>query len=366
MEHREQNHQAEPWQESLEAYIREGEPEQAEKSLAWQTAIGLQDVDGLKTSDYLLETAKAHIDGDIDIATAKRRIDSYYEEQAVRKSIEADAEEADKVSARIVEVLAERTFQLSPAEFISIHKRLFTGVFPHAGKLRDYNITKKEWVLNGDTVLYASANSLKATLEYDFNQEKAFSYAGLSLPDSIRHLTGFISGIWQIHPFGEGNTRTTAVFAIKYLRSLGFDARNDLFAQHSWYFRNALVRANYTNLNTGVHADPVYLERFFENLLLGADHPLKNRFLHIDYQKTGGTMEASKCQIGTLNCTLEELALLQAVQRHPDITQQDLAKEIGKSLRTVKRMTVRLQEQGFLARENGKRNGRWVVKGNLN
>lgn len=120
MEHREQNHQTEPWQESLETYIREGEPEQAEKSLAWQTAIGLQDVDGLKTSDYLLETAKAHIDGDIDIATAKRRIDSYYEEQAVRKSIEVDAEEADKVSARIVEVLAERAFQLSPAEFISM------------------------------------------------------------------------------------------------------------------------------------------------------------------------------------------------------------------------------------------------------
>ncbi len=156
------------------------------------------------------------------------------------------------------------------------------------------------------------------------------------------------------------------MFAIKYLRSLDFDAKNDLFAQHSWYFRNALVRANYTNLNTGVHADPVYLDCFFENLLLGADHPLKNRFLHIDYQKTGGTMEAQKCQFGTLNCTLEELALLQAVQRHPDITQQNLAKEIGKSLRTVKRMTVRLQEQGFLARENGKRNGRWVIKGNPN
>lgn len=362
MEHRGQGHRAEPWRESLEVYIREGEPERAEKSLAWQTAIGLQDVDGLKTSDYLLETAKAHIDGDIDIATAKRRIDSYYEEQAARKSIEAGAEEADKVSARIVEVLAERAFQLSPAEFVSIHKRLFAGVFPHAGKLRDYNITKKEWVLNGDTVLYASADSLKATLEYDFNQEKAFSYAGLSLPDSIRHLTGFISGIWQIHPFGEGNTRATAVFAIKYLRSLGFDAKNDLFAQHAWYFRNALVRANYTNLNTGVHADPVYLERFFENLLLGADHPLKNRFLHIDYQPT----DAPKCKNCTLDRTLEELALLQAVAAQPSITQQELARKIGKSPRTVKSMTVKLQEKGLLARENGKRNGRWVVKGDLN
>ncbi len=151
MDHRKQDHQAEPWQESLEAYIREGEPEQAEKSLAWQTAIGLQDVDGLKTSDYLLETAKAHIDGDIDIATAKRRIDSYYEEQAVRKSIETDAEEADKVSARIVEILAERTFQFSPAELISIHKRLFTGVFCHAGKMRGYKIKKREWAFYGVT-----------------------------------------------------------------------------------------------------------------------------------------------------------------------------------------------------------------------
>lgn len=273
----------EPWQFSLEEYIREGEPEQAEKSYVWQTAIGLQAVDGLKTSDYLLQTAKEHIEGGIDIETVKRRIDSYYQERTVRKEAETDTEEGDKVSARIAEVLGERAFQFSPAEFISIHRRLFKGVYSHAGTLRTYNITKREWVLNGDTVYYASAGSLRPTLEYDFAQEKAFSYQSLSLSESVKHLAGFIAGIWQIHPFGEGNTRTTAVFAIKYLRSFGFDVRNNLFAENSWYFRNALVRANYTNLTKGIHATPVFLELFFENLLLGADHPLKNRYLHVDF-----------------------------------------------------------------------------------
>jgi len=280
--------QMEPWQFSLEEYIRQGEPGQAEKSNVWQTAIGLQAVDGLKTSDYLLQTAREHIEGRIDIETVKCRIDSYYREQTTRRNIEAGVEEADKVSARIAEILSEKTFRFSPAELISIHGRLFKGVYPYAGTLRAYNITKKEWVLGGDTVYYASADSLRATLDYDFAQEKAFSYKTLSLPESVRHLAAFISGIWQIHSFGEGNTRTTAVFAIKYLRSFGFQVKNDLFAEHSWYFRNALVRANYTNLSKGIHATPVFLEMFFENLLMGADHSLKNRYLHIEFDGAQG------------------------------------------------------------------------------
>ena len=351
------------WQKELSEYIRQGEPERSEKSAAWQTAIGLQAVDGLKTSEYLLETAKAHIEGEIDIAGAQQRIQSYYREQKHRQAVEAGTMEADIVSARITALLGEKTFQFSPAELQSIHKRLFSGVFDHAGKLRTYNITKSEWVLGGDTVVYASWESIRETLDYDFAQEKQFSYDALSVPESIRHLAKFASGIWQIHPFCEGNTRATAVFVVKYLKSFGFAVNNDVFASNSWYFRNALVRANYNNLQKGIHATSVFLEQFFENLLLGAQHELKNRYLHVDYEAEAqsASKELSKCQNGTLDCTLEELAVLKAVKADPSITQKELATVVGKSERTIKRRMTELQEKGYLRRANGKRNGHWEV-----
>lgn len=271
-----------PWQFDLEEYIRQGEAGKAEKSCAWKTAIGLQDVDGLETSAYLLETAKEHIEGYIDIDTARKRIDSYYETRTERREEEKGTEEADRVAARITQILSEKTFQFSPAEYRMIHKRLFFGIYDHAGMTRTYNITKKEWVLHGKSVFYASADSINATLEYDFGQEKQFSYKGLSLQESVRHLAKFTSDIWQIHPFCEGNTRTTAVFIVKYLKTFGFHINNDAFAEHSWYFRNALVRANYNDLTRGIHATTEYLEHFFGNLLLGTDYELKNRNLVID------------------------------------------------------------------------------------
>lgn len=271
-----------PWQFDLEEYIRQGEAGKAEKSCAWKTAIGLQDVDGLQTSAYLLETAKEHIEGYIDIDTAQKRIDSYYETRTERREEEKGTEEADRVAARITQILSEKTFQFSPAEYRMIHKRLFFGIYDHAGMTRTYNITKKEWVLHGKSVFYASADSINATLEYDFGQEKQFSYKGLSLQESVRHLAKFTSDIWQIHPFCEGNTRTTAVFIVKYLKTFGFHINNDAFAEHSWYFRNALVRANYNDLTRGIHATTEYLEHFFGNLLLGTDYELKNRNLVID------------------------------------------------------------------------------------
>ena len=341
------------WQLELSEYIRQGEPERAEKSAAWQTAIGLQAVDGLKTSTYLLETAKAHIEGDIDIAGAQRRIQSYYKEQANRKAVEDGTMEADIVSARITELLGEKTFQFSPAELQSIHRRLFTGVFDHAGQFRTYNITKNEWVLGGDTVVYSSWESIRDTLDYDFSQEKQFSYDALSVPESIKHMAKFASGIWQIHPFCEGNTRATAVFIVKYLKTFGFTVNNDVFAANSWYFRNALVRANYNNLQKGIHATSEYLEMFFENLLLGAQHELKNRYLHVEYENEApvqsANAEISKCQNGTLNCTLEELAMLQAVKANPTITQKELAVAVGKSERTIKRRMTDLQKKAIFA-----------------
>ena len=352
------------WQLELSEYIRQGEPERAEKSAAWQTAIGLQAVDGLKTSPYLLETAKAHIEGDIDIAGAQRRIQSYYKEQANRKAVEDGTMEADIVSARITELLGEKTFQFSPAELQSIHRRLFTGVFDHAGQFRTYNITKNEWVLGGDTVVYSSWESIRDTLDYDFSQEKQFSYDALSVPESIKHMAKFASGIWQIHPFCEGNTRATAVFLVKYLKTFGFSVNNDVFAANSWYFRNALVRANYNNLQKGIHATSEFLEKFFENLLLGTQHELKNRYLHVEYKADApiqSATETSKCKNCTLDCTLEELAVLRTIAANPSITQKDLAAAIGKSERTIKTRTVALQEKGYLRRANGKRSGHWEV-----
>ena len=351
----------EKWQMDLEEYIKQGEPERSEKSTALKTAIGLQDVDGLKTSEYLLETAKEHIEGKIDIKTAQRRIQSYYEERQLRTESEEGTKEADIVSARITELLGEKTFQFSPAEWKAIHKRLFQGVFPHAGEYRTYNITKKEWVLNEETVLYASADSIRATLDYDFGQEKSFTYEGLSAGDAVKHIAKFASGIWQIHPFCEGNTRSTAVFIIKYLKTFGFQVNNVIFAENSWYFRNALVRANYNDLSKGISATTIYLERFFENLLMGYQNELKNRYIHVDYKEQSAiqsaTEEISKCN----SCTLEELAIIKELQKNPTVTQKQLAGIIGKSERTIKTRTVEMQEKGFIRRENGKRNGRWEV-----
>ena len=350
----------------FEEYIRQSEPHKREKGYAWQTAIGLQAVDGLKTSDYLIQTARQHIEGDITIEEAKKLVDSYYQSESVRTNVEDRTEEADKVSARIAEILSEKTFGFSPVEYISIHRRLFEGVFSHAGRVRDYNITKREWVLKGETVLYASAGSIRETLDYDFAQEKKFSYQNLPLTEAVSHIAQFVSGLWQIHAFGESNTRTTAVFTIKYLRTFGFDINNDAFARHSWYFRNALVRANYNNIQQGVFSTTEYLERFFRNLLLGENNDLRNRQLLIgtqssdDFQSARG--DSSKCQVGTLDCTLEEIAVIQYLKENPTVTQKEIAAHIGKSERTVKRMTVDLSSRGMIERRGGRRNGYWEIK----
>ena len=353
----------------FEEYIRQGEPQKREKGYAWQTAIGLQAVDNLKPSKYLIQTACKHIEGDITIEEAKQLIDNYYQSKTLRADIENRTEEADKVSAHIAEILSEKTFTFSPVEYISIHRRMFQGIYKFAGKIRDYNITKKEWVLNGETVLYADASSIRESLDYDFMQEKNFNYKDLNIEDAIAHIAKFISGIWQIHAFGEGNTRTTAVFAIKYLRTFGFDIGNEAFANHSWYFRNALVRANYNNFGKGIYATTEYIEAFFRNLILSEHNELKNRTMLVQNTPTQEVQSAnipeetaSKCKICTLNCTLEEIAVLNFLQERPKATQKEIAAHIGKSERTVKTITINLTEKGIIERKNGKRNGFWEIK----
>ncbi len=284
----------------FDEYLKQGEPNKSEKAKVWKTAIGLQEVDGLKPSSYLIDTARQNIEGEISLPEVQDRLDDYYKQlhkrqDSAKSNVNQDSahqntanqshertEEADKVSARIVEILNEQTFNFSPVEYLSIHQRLFFGIDKHAGKYRQYNISKAEWVLDGESVMYASFNSLRETLEYDFEQEKKFSYKGLSQTQIIEHIAQFISYLWQIHVFGEGNTRTTAIFLIKYLRKLGFkEVNNSLFERHSWYFRNALVRANFEDLSKGIYKTDEFLLKFFENLLLDAGHELKNRDLRI-------------------------------------------------------------------------------------
>ena len=297
-------------------YLRESEPDKAHKSYAWSTAIGLQAVDGLKPSKYLIDTAIQNIEGKITMKEAQGLIDSYYKESPVHLSDDERTEEADKVSSRIAGILSETAFSFSLNEYISIHRKLFQGIYKHAGKIRDYNITKKEWVLDGATVMYGSASELRATIEYDFSQEKEFSYKGLSMDEIIHHLAVFISRLWQIHIFGEGNTRTTAVFFIKYLRTLGFSATNDIFAENAWFFRNALVRANYTNLQKGIHETTKYLEEFLRNLLLNEKNELYNRKLHIsgllneekmDIEDIKGDIQSEKVDIQDTKMDIESV-----------------------------------------------------------
>lgn len=293
----------------FEEYIRNLPPTRKELGQAWSTAIGLQDVDGLKPSEYLYETAKKSIDGEISVDEADALINNYYESRAGRLEDESRTEEADKVSARIAKLLSEKAFTFSPTQYIAIHRELFKGIYSHAGKIRDYNITKKEWVLDGDIVSYGGALDLREALEYDFAQEREFRYNGLTMDETIHHLAVFISRLWQIHVFGEGNTRTTAVFFIKYLRILGFKAENDLFAENSWYFRNALVRANYNNIKEGIYETTEFLEKFLMNFLLDENNELSNEEMHVIGNKANyDWLMESKEQLAKGNFSVRNLA----------------------------------------------------------
>ena len=281
---------------NFDEYIRQGEPAQRERADAWRVAIGLQAVDGLKTSEYLHQTARRNIEGEITIDEARELVKQYYVSKTTHDEDDADKEEADRVSGNIAKLLQTDAFTYSVAGLAAIHRAIFEGVFKHAGRFRDYDISKKEWVLQWDSVLYGRWQDLKMTIEYDLEQERQFDYTGLDKGQIIEHLARFVAGLWQIHPFAEGNTRATAVFTIKYLRYLGFSVNNDLFERHSWYFRNALVRANYRNVVKGVEREPLFLIRFFRNLLLGENNELKNRYMMINPPE-GHQMPESTSQV---------------------------------------------------------------------
>lgn len=273
----------------FEAYERVAEPHKREKASAWRTAIGLQDVDGLEVSDYLKKAAVRHIEGDITIDDVREQLKSYCVSKDAHDRGSAGKEEADRVAANIAKLLGEKSFSFTALEFLNIHRHLFDGVFKHAGEIRPFDITKKEWILNGDTIIYGRAADIMMALRYDIQQEKDFNYKGLPLDDVVRHVADFVALLWQNHPFREGNTRTTAVFVIKYLRSIGFKVDNDLFANNSWYFRNALVRANYRNVSKGIEPDKSFLIKFFRNLMLDEHNELRKRYMLIGYSEVDET-----------------------------------------------------------------------------
>lgn len=335
--------------EDFDEYIRQGEPDKKEKAYIWQTAIGLQAVDGLSTSEYLKETAKRNIEGEITVDEVGKLIRSYYQSKTQREPDDDEKEEADHAAANISKILSARTLDFSTAGYVSLHRRIFEGVFKHAGKIRDYDITKKEWVLNGDTVNYLNSEDLRRALDYDIEQEREFSYKGLSTDEMVAHITRFVSGIWQIHAFGEGNTRTTAVFTIQYLRSIGFDINNDLFAKHSWYFRNALVRANYKNVRLGIDYTPIYLERFFRNLLLGEQWDLRNRYLHI--QATDEWKEQPRLDVPSSTGQVQDKLGISTSKVHNQFDTdnyniQQLVLAIGEQQMSVKEMMEALSLKG--------------------
>ena len=325
----------------FDQYIRQGEPDKREKAYAWSTAIGLQAVDGLQTSEYLQQTARRHIEGEISIEEVRNLVKTYYQSKTLRESDDDDKQEADKVSANITKVLSSKTLDFSTSGYISVHRRVFEGVFKHAGTLRKYDITKREWVLDGYTVNYLNWEDLRRAIDYDIEQEKSFSYKGLSSDEMITHISRFVSGLWQIHAFCEGNTRTTAVFTILYLRSIGFQVNNELFANHSWYFRNALVRANYKNAVKGIDYTPVYLERFFRNLLLGERWELRNRYLHIKAPEQVPEQVQDKYRTSTGQ--VEELIHTE------NVNIQNLIKIIGDKEMSVKAM---MEGIGLKGRDN--------------
>lgn len=235
-------------------YIKETEPAKRDKGYAWHTAIGLQAVDGLKTSEYLVHTAVRNIEGEISFEEANALLQTYYEENPTRDASDR-TEEADKVSARMAALLSECAFSFTPNEYISIHRKLFTGIYSHAGRIRDYNITKKEWVLDGATVLYGSATELRATLDYDFSEEKKFSYKNLTMDEIFHHLAVFVSRLWQTHVFGDDGV-IIGTRLEKPSKINGFALLSPIFLSHAGWREDGAVHINtyYTESQMGLCA----------------------------------------------------------------------------------------------------------------
>ena len=251
-------------------------------SAIWQTAIGIQAGDGLEVSDYLRQSAKKHISGQITLDEVQKLIKEYYIENKGAEGDDSETEGADKTTVNIVRLLqTESALELSTQGLAALNRYIFEGVYENSGALRDYEEYKREWVLGGDTLRFTNLEALPEELEQCISKELNFDYDTATSDDFVSHLSAFIAQIWHICPFGEGNTRFTAVLTLLYLNNLGINIEFDTFRNDTWYFHNALVRANYRNSVKNIDFEPVYLERFFRNMLLGEQWELRNRYVHV-------------------------------------------------------------------------------------
>lgn len=260
-------------------YTEEIKPEDYVKQLQWDMAIGLQEVDNLKPSKYLEKLLEENVSGNLTIKQVQKELREYYIEKDKKKELNHNELECDFVSTRIIELLDKNNFELSVDYLKYVHKYLFQDVYEFAGEFRNIDFSKYEKILNNDSVAYGDCKTLKESLEYDISLEKEKNYKNMSVVEVINNITKFSSSIWQVHPFREGNTRTTALFIEKYLISLGFNVDNSLFKDKSVYFRNALVRSNYFNNYLNIKEDSSYLIKFYENLLLGKNNNLHSQDL---------------------------------------------------------------------------------------
>ncbi|MBQ8892727.1 MAG: Fic family protein [Bacilli bacterium] len=264
---------------SINEYKEISKPNTYIKQLQWDMAIGLQEVDNLKPSKYLEKLLKENVQGNLTIDEVKNELRDYYVLKEQKKEINHNELECDFVSTRIVELLNEEKFELSVNYLKYLHKYLFQDVFEFAGEFRKIDFSKHEKILNNDSVAYGDSKTLTESLEYDISLELSKNYKEMNIVSVINNIANFSSNIWQVHPFREGNTRTTAIFIEKYLIYLGFNVDNTLFKEKSVYFRNALVRSNYFNNYLNIKTDISYLIKFYENLLLGKNNNLHSKDL---------------------------------------------------------------------------------------
>ena len=349
--------------EDYSEYLIQGEPDKRDRVRNWMTAIGLQDVDGLTPSNYMLEIVRRNIEGEITIDEVSQLVDEYYTTQEGLKQ-EARTLEADKVAVRIAQLLSHQTFGLGSNYLALIHRTLFEGIYKFAGIYRDYNISKKELVLKGESVRYEHAPLILPTLKYEFEQEENFSYKNLTMDEMVKHISRFIANIWQVHPFGEGNTRTTAVFTIQYLKHLGFKVTNEVFADNSKYFRNALVRANYSNIQYGIKETTEYLERFFRNLLMGEKNELKSRYMIIGtLWKQESTQENKESTQEKEKSTQETTAerIIEEIRKNPFTTRKQLSEVIGITPDGIKKQLDKLKKAGKIRHVGATKKGHWEI-----
>ena len=349
--------------EDYSEYLIQGEPDKRDRVRNWMTAIGLQDVDGLTPSNYMLEIVRRNIEGEITIDEVSQLVDEYYTTQEGLKQ-EARTLEADKVAVRIAQLLSHQTFGLGSNYLALIHRTLFEGIYKFAGIYRDYNISKKELVLKGESVRYEHAPLILPTLKYEFEQEENFSYDNLTMDEMVKHISRFIANIWQVHPFGEGNTRTTAVFTIQYLKHLGFKVTNEVFADNSKYFRNALVRANYSNIQYGIKETTEYLERFFRNLLMGEKNELKSRYMIIGtlwrQESTQENKESTKEKEKSTQETTAE-RIIEEIRKNPFTTRKQLSEVIGITPDGIKKQLDKLKKAGKIRHVGATKKGHWEI-----